>query len=111
MWSVNGQIFDCDTPAAQIPEGSGEVWVFQNNSGGWQHPIHVHFEEFMVLERNGAPPPPFERGRKDVARLGYGSEMKVFMRFRDFTGRYMMHCHNSTHEDHAMMVRWDIVPR
>ena len=111
MWSVNGQIFDCDTPAAQIPEGSGEVWVFQNNSGGWQHPIHVHFEEFMVLERNGGPPPPFERGRKDVARLGYGNEVKMFMRFRDFTGRYMMHCHNSTHEDHAMMVRWDIVPR
>jgi FtsP/CotA-like multicopper oxidase with cupredoxin domain len=24
-------------------------------------------------------------------------------------GRYPMHCHNVVHEDHAMMVRWDIV--
>jgi len=22
-----------------------------------------------------------------------------------------MHCHNVVHEDHAMMVRWDITPR
>jgi FtsP/CotA-like multicopper oxidase with cupredoxin domain len=21
-----------------------------------------------------------------------------------------MHCHNLTHEDHAMMLRWDILP-
>jgi FtsP/CotA-like multicopper oxidase with cupredoxin domain len=24
-------------------------------------------------------------------------------------GRYVMHCHNVVHEDHAMMIRWDIV--
>ena len=28
------------------------------------------------------------------------------MRFRDWTGRYVMHCHNVIHEDHAMMVRF-----
>ena len=36
-------------------------------------------------------------------------EIKVFIRFRDFLGKYVMHCHNVVHEDHAMMVRWDIV--
>jgi FtsP/CotA-like multicopper oxidase with cupredoxin domain len=30
------------------------------------------------------------------------------MRFRDFHGKYVMHCHNVIHEDHAMMVRWDV---
>jgi len=25
-------------------------------------------------------------------------------------GRYPMHCHNVVHEDHAMMLRGDIVP-
>ena len=34
--------------------------------------------------------------------------LRVFLRFRDFRGKYVMHCHNLTHEDHAMMVRWDI---
>ncbi|MCY1367254.1 hypothetical protein D9M69_541820 [compost metagenome] len=34
--------------------------------------------------------------------------IKVFLRFRDFLGKHPMHCHNLIHEDHAMMVRWDI---
>ncbi|MNF83050.1 hypothetical protein D3C84_653640 [compost metagenome] len=34
--------------------------------------------------------------------------MRVFLRFRDFVGKYVMHCHNMIHEDHMMMVRWDI---
>jgi FtsP/CotA-like multicopper oxidase with cupredoxin domain len=36
--------------------------------------------------------------------------MSVYIKFRDWLGRYPMHCHNTVHEDHAMMVRWDIVP-
>jgi FtsP/CotA-like multicopper oxidase with cupredoxin domain len=32
------------------------------------------------------------------------------LRFSDFVGKYIMHCHNTVHEDHAMMVRWDVVP-
>jgi FtsP/CotA-like multicopper oxidase with cupredoxin domain len=36
--------------------------------------------------------------------------MRVFVRFRDLTGRYVMHRYNVVHEDHAMMVDLDIVP-
>jgi hypothetical protein len=32
------------------------------------------------------------------------------MQFRDFGGTFMEHCHNTTHEDHAMLLRWDIAP-
>jgi FtsP/CotA-like multicopper oxidase with cupredoxin domain len=31
------------------------------------------------------------------------------MRFRDYKGLYVMHCHNVVHEDHAMMMQWKIV--
>ena len=37
-----------------------------------------------------------------------GSEITIAMRFRDFGGTYMEHCHNTQHEDHAMLLRWDI---
>jgi FtsP/CotA-like multicopper oxidase with cupredoxin domain len=110
QWAVNGKFFDCDRPAALIPEGAGEIWVLQNNSGGWQHPIHIHAEEFLVLTRNGRAAPVGERGRKDVVRLGFNEEIRIFMRFRDFLDRYPMHCHNTLHEDHAMMIRFDLVP-
>jgi FtsP/CotA-like multicopper oxidase with cupredoxin domain len=45
-----------------------------------------------------------------VVVLNPNERVKIFMRFRDFVGRYPMHCHNTVHEDHAMMIRWDIVP-
>jgi FtsP/CotA-like multicopper oxidase with cupredoxin domain len=48
-------------------------------------------------------------GRKDVFTLYDGDEMDVYVKFRDFLGRYVLHCHNTVHEDHAMMVRFDIV--
>ena len=48
--------------------------------------------------------------RRDVATILPGDEMKVLLRFMDFEGRHVMHCHNVVHEDHAMMIRWDILP-
>lgn len=47
--------------------------------------------------------------RRDVATILPGDEIKVFMRWRDFLGKHVMHCHNVVHEDHSMMIRWDIV--
>ena len=109
-WAVNGRFFELEEPRAAIRRGAAEVWVLQNSSGGWSHPIHIHFEEFRILSRNGRAPSPAEGGRKDVVRLGPNDEVRLFMRFRDFLGRHVMHCHNTLHEDHAMMLRWDIVP-
>ncbi|MCT9812749.1 multicopper oxidase domain-containing protein [Acidovorax sp. Be4] len=113
MWTVNGQFFDSLTPRASINRGGMEIWEFVNPDNGWQHPIHVHFEEGRILSKsvNGVnvPIPMNERGRKDVFVVGELMTVRVLLRFRDFQGKYMMHCHNLTHEDHAMMVRFDIV--
>ena len=92
--------------------GGLEVWRIIN-SGTWSHPVHIHFEEGIILRRNGAPPPPWERwARKDVYRLGpqpdSGSMVEIALRFREFAGTYMEHCHNTQHEDHAMLLRWDV---
>lgn len=54
------------------------------------------------------PIPLHERGRKDAFVLDQTMTMVVLFRFRDFKGKYVMHCHNVIHEDHAMMVRWDL---
>ena len=91
-----------------------EVWSIQNNSGGWSHPVHVHFEEGRILSRDGRAPPIWERwARKDVYRVGPGVDssttVEVAMRFREFLGTFMEHCHNTQHEDHSMLLRWDII--
>jgi FtsP/CotA-like multicopper oxidase with cupredoxin domain len=108
-WTVNGNLFDVNVASASPKKGTAEIWVLKG-TGQWHHPIHIHFEEGRILSRNGQPPAPHEAGRKDVYLLQPNDEVQVFLRFREFEGKYMMHCHNLIHEDHAMMVRWDIVP-
>ena len=108
VWAVNGKLFDVFTPAIQVKKGSAEIWVLQGSTG-WHHPVHIHLEEGRILSRNGKVPPPHERGRKDVFELAPDEEVKVFLRFRDFVGKYVMHCHNINHEDHAMMLRFDVI--
>ena len=92
--------------------GTREVWTLVNDGGGWDHPIHIHFEEGQVLARNGLPGlvPPWEKGRKDVYRLRPGGSITITMQFRDWGGMFMEHCHNTMHEDNAMLLRWDINP-
>jgi len=109
-WSINGTFMDCNRTRFRVKQNTAEHWVLGNFSGDWQHPIHIHLEEHQILTRNRMPPPTVEVSRKDVTRLRQNERVELFFRFRDFTGRYPLHCHNMIHEDHAMMLRWDIEP-
>jgi FtsP/CotA-like multicopper oxidase with cupredoxin domain len=90
--------------------GTREIWTLKNGGGGWDHPIHIHFEEGQILARNGSASnvPAWEKGRKDVYRLRPGGSVTLTMQFRDFGGMFMEHCHNTVHEDNAMLLRWEI---
>ncbi|MNM49096.1 Multicopper oxidase mco [compost metagenome] len=94
-------------------DGTLEVWKIINGGNGWSHPVHVHFEEGVVLSRDGKAPPEWEKwARKDVYRIGpdidSSEEVEVAIRFREFAGTYMEHCHNTQHEDSSMLLRWDL---
>ncbi len=110
VWTINGEIMDPDKPAFTTTGGQPELWTLIGK-GGWHHPMHTHFEEGIVVSRDGGPPLPEERDqRKDVIDVAPGEVVRVYYRgFRDFKGRYVMHCHNNVHEDHAMMFRFDVV--
>lgn len=112
LWTINGKLMDPNRVDAAIEQGTAEVWTLRNAGNAWSHPIHSHFEEFQILEINGRAVPKGTtlKSRKDVMTLGPKDEVKLFMRWRDFLGKHVMHCHNVVHEDHAMMIRWDIVP-
>ena len=78
------------------------------------HPMHLHEEEHHVLLRNGEPSPdarhPDDVGKEDVVALDPGESVLIYRQFRTFTGKYVAHCHNLAHEDHAMMFGWQIDP-
>ncbi|UEM25272.1 multicopper oxidase domain-containing protein (plasmid) [Skermanella mucosa] len=110
-WVVNGEVFNRSIVNARCKRGSAEIWNITNASGGWAHPIHMHYEEFQILSRNGVAikAGDVEKARKDVIWLHPNETVRIFVRFRDFLGKYPLHCHNVVHEDHAMMARYDIV--
>ena len=72
--------------AAAPKPGTREIWTLQNGGGGWDHPIHIHFEEGQILARNGSASnvPAWEKGRKDVYRLRPGGSVTLTMQFREF---------------------------
>jgi FtsP/CotA-like multicopper oxidase with cupredoxin domain len=115
-WTVNGQFFNPSTISAYPVEGTAEEWTI-TSSGGWSHPVHIHHEEFQVINRDGKTPAIDDLSRKDVVRIGQAAQgtagtgsLTFYMQFRDWYGDYPMHCHNVVHEDHAMMIRYKIVP-
>jgi FtsP/CotA-like multicopper oxidase with cupredoxin domain len=112
QFHVNDLIFDSDRSDAQAKQGTAETWILRNRlpAAGWVHPVHIHLEEGRVLSRNGVAPGPndLESGRRDVYPLNGGDEVHLFMRFREWMSRYMIHCHNLGHEDNFMLVRWDV---
>jgi FtsP/CotA-like multicopper oxidase with cupredoxin domain len=97
-------------PPGSLANSTTETWTLINGGGGWDHPIHIHFEEGIILSRNGsaANVPAWEKGRKDVYRLRPGGSLVLRMQFRDWGGMFMEHCHNTIHEDNAMLMRWEI---
>ncbi len=109
QWSINGQFMTCDHFRFLVEQNSVENWILFNATGDWTHPVHIHLEEHQILSRNRVAPSLVEKSRKDVTQLHPNERVLLFFRFRDWLGKYPIHCHNVVHEDHAMMGLWDVV--
>ena len=114
-WVINGLPWDGRVAAAPRI-GDTEIWVLENKSGGWFHPVHIHLVDFHIVRRNGRAPFPHEKGWKDVVFVGPNERVELVMKFnaadrvdpdKPVTGKYVMHCHNLIHEDNDMMTQFD----
>ncbi len=104
--------------------GDVEIWRIENTSGGWFHPLHIHLVDFQILSRSGGSRrvEAWEKGPKDVVYVGPEEIVEVLVMYgvapttypdgrstgqagvtASKGGRYMIHCHNLSHEDHDMM--------
>ncbi len=112
LWSINGLNWDTQRADATPTNGDIEIWELYNKAGGWWHPIHIHLiiNGFKILDRNGKPPFPYERGLKDTAFVGQNEHVRVIGRWAPYTGRFVFHCHNAYHEDHDMMSQFEVMP-
>jgi FtsP/CotA-like multicopper oxidase with cupredoxin domain len=111
-WAINGQLVDLNKALVSAGENVPQIYRLVNKSGGWWHPIHFHLDFMRVLSREGQLPPLDERdgnAKRDTVTLRDNSVVEVFLRFTDYPGSYVFHCHNLEHEDMFMMGRLDVV--
>ena len=111
---INGQVthsLNANRVSVLVPRpGEVEHWTLMNSGGGWDHPAHLHFEEGVTISRTKFALGKSEKGaRKDVWWLGEGGSVTIQVRFGEYGGAYVTHCHNTIHEDSAMLMRFDIL--
>ncbi|MEU5217386.1 multicopper oxidase domain-containing protein [Streptomyces sp. NPDC020807] len=99
-WTINGRPYIPGYDFAQPKLGTTEIWRFTTN---FHHPLHVHLNHFQILSRNNQPPGPQDHGLKDTIDLRPAQTLEIATQFTQYTGTYMLHCHNLEHEDMAMM--------
>ncbi|PYY12468.1 MAG: hypothetical protein DMG69_01130 [Acidobacteria bacterium] len=107
---------------AKCKVGTTEIWRLINGSGGWAHPVHIHRNQFQILDRvdSGSGRSlgllPTQLGLKDVFRLEQNTTILLITKYTSGPtsdkqlGKYVMHCHNVEHEDMAMMIVWEVTP-
>jgi len=108
--SVNGQTshsMNANRVSMVYPKaGEVEHWTYINEGGGWDHPIHLHFEEGITMNRGSGVLPATENlVRKDVWRLRPSGQVQFQVQFGEYGGSYVNHCHNTVHEDFALLMR------
>ncbi|KAF2181919.1 bilirubin oxidase [Zopfia rhizophila CBS 207.26] len=112
-WLINGVGF-ADVEHRILtnpPRGAVEIWNLHNGNGDGTHPVHIHLVDFQVLSRRGGRNRvfPYEAaGMKDVVFLAGGETVRVVARYAPWDGVYMFHCHNLVHEDHDMLVAFNV---
>jgi bilirubin oxidase len=113
MFAINGKTMDLSVIDETMTLDDIEIWDMVNQTGT-AHPFHIHDLFFYVLDRNGQPPPPEERGPKDTVMVGAGESVRVITQYRDHLTDpgfpFMYHCHMLSHEDEGMMGQWEVVP-
>jgi FtsP/CotA-like multicopper oxidase with cupredoxin domain len=108
QWLINGLAFDPDRIDASPRLGTTETWIFKNGSSS-NHVIHLHDVDQQLVSRNGVPAKPWER-MKESWNLGIGETIVLRVKFTDYLGKYVFHCHILEHEDDAMMANFEVVP-
>ncbi len=132
--AINNRVFEMDAVAQDeiVRLGDLELWEFINleGSGGGMgmgmgmmnmqmpHPMHIHGVQFQVIGRQIAREYEstyqelsagfVDDGWKDTVLVMPGEKVQMLVRFENYAGTFLYHCHNLEHEDAGMMRNYKI---
>lgn len=125
-WGINGRSFDmlAASELETVKLDTQEIWEFRNDGDAMMgmtmpHSMHVHGLQFRVIKRSVSSSHArgydtvkaglVDGGWKDTVLVMPGERVRVLMRFEDFTGLFLYHCHMLEHEDIGMMRNYRVV--
>ena len=131
QWVINGETFEMKEVAdwEKVKLNTTEIWEFINGDDGqgmgmmqdmmrMPHPVHLHGLQFQIIERDVSEMQRdvwetvkdgfIDEGWQDTFLLLPGMKVKIALKFEDFTGIYIYHCHNLEHEDMGMMRNYEV---
>jgi FtsP/CotA-like multicopper oxidase with cupredoxin domain len=97
---INGRTMDMSRVDLTAHLGTTEIWEIENVVA-MDHPFHLHGFHFQVVDRDGVPAP--YRSWKDTVNVPKHGTVRIIVRFDDYPGKWMFHCHILSHEDQGMM--------
>ena len=103
---INNKLMDMRRVDIRSRLNTTEIWQIENVVG-MDHPFHLHGFQFQVLDRNGVPEPYLSW--KDSVNVPKHSKLRIIVRFENFPGKWMYHCHILDHEDMGMMGILEVV--
>lgn len=104
--TVNGQSFQLGVVPITAAMNTTLRWSITEGTDNMVHPVHIHGCQFRIVSCNGAPPPAYRAGWKDIVPLEQGATCEIEVRFKHPATKdrpYMAHCHILEHEDSGMM--------
>jgi FtsP/CotA-like multicopper oxidase with cupredoxin domain len=113
---VSSGLFDEMSADVRPALGSAEEWTILNGTT-CGHPFHIHVNSFQLMEINGkgvTPPQFYDTFMVPPAQTTYPmsgvldglappGQIKIRIRFKQWRGKSVFHCHVLTHEDTGMM--------
>jgi FtsP/CotA-like multicopper oxidase with cupredoxin domain len=100
-FGFDGRDFDPERIDQTVRLGAVEEWTIANTSP-MDHPFHLHVWPMQVVAAADMDP----SGRpdwRDVVIVPARGQVTVRIRFAEFGGRTVYHCHVLDHEDQGMM--------
>lgn len=102
---INGQLYSETRIDVTSRVGTAEEWVVRvpdmSHGGTEGHPFHIHTNSFEVISVGGVAQEPGTI--QDTIWIPVNTEVVLRMRFKQWTGKAVYHCHILPHEDTGMM--------
>jgi FtsP/CotA-like multicopper oxidase with cupredoxin domain len=120
-WFLNESTFQMEAVKENevFKAGSTYALEFTNTGMGMMqmaHPMHLHGGQFQVLKRAGGGAMAeslreglTDEGWKDTVLVLPGEQVRLLMRFPQFKGLFLYHCHVLEHEDMGMMRTYRLI--